>query len=60
MLKIEELKCNQCGHEFEEYLDIPEDSTDVPLPKCPKCESSDTRVIRGKPAAYKHSSWSQF
>jgi putative FmdB family regulatory protein len=55
MLKIYQFECNECGHQFEEYVD-----DDNEKPKCPKCKKDDTRRVVGQPAHRKHSSWSQF
>ena len=36
-------RCEECGHEFEEFQSI----TDKPLETCPKCKGKVERVISG-------------
>ena len=36
-------RCNECGHEFEEYQSI----VDKPLDTCPACKGKVERIISG-------------
>lgn len=36
-------KCDDCGHEFEEFQNI----TEAPISKCPQCGRKPRRIITG-------------
>jgi putative FmdB family regulatory protein len=49
-----EYRCNQCGHELEEFQKI----TDAPLKTCPKCGADQLeRLISGGNFVLKGSGW---